>query len=141
MLKNRLSRLIVCFVIVAAIRPSALSAQSPVTKSETPSNCEELRHILDESILSAAGANAARVIFIFTFGKQENSKALMDRRMKTVKNHIIFRSANVNRFLFAQGEKNQGLGKLEVYIKGKLEWELYAKRNSDFGYDCLKEPF
>jgi hypothetical protein len=57
--------------------------------------------------------------------------------MELVRNHINFRKQNPEKFVLAEGEKTNGLGKVEIYIKGKLTEVLFAKKNVNLGYDCF----
>lgn len=132
---------IIIFICVGLVITSNLFAQKNSFAKETPSDCEYVRHALDESLIRTSKNENSNVIFIFRLGKDENSKKILAQRVKTVKSHLKFRVPNFNRFVIAEGEKNSGLGKLEIYVEGRLVWELYAKKNLDIGYNCLEEPY
>ncbi len=120
-----------------------IKCQQNLVKSdkEIPSHCEHVRGILDSVLVQGANTEDSDVILIFRLGKGERSKKVINRRMEVVRNHINFRQQNPKKFILAEGEKTNGLGKVEIYIKGKLTEVLFAKKNVNLGYDCLEEPF
>lgn len=135
--KSNTLLLLVCLLLFC---PNILFPQSKSVK-EYPSDCEHVRHILDQTLAQTSNLENVSTIIIFRLGRNETSRKVIDRRMKLVKNHIKFRNQKIGRFLLAEAEKTNGLGKLEIYIAGKLTGELFAKKNANFGYDCLEEPF
>ena len=105
---------------------------------EIPTECEAMRALLDNSLIRISQNEDASLIFIFRLGKSEKSRKVISRRMETIKNFFKFRIPAFNRFVLAEGERTAGLGKLEIYIDGKLTYELFAKKNADLGDDCLE---
>jgi hypothetical protein len=111
------------------------------SQQEKASTCEEARSVYDEAIAYSLRSSDKNVILIFSEGRNENQKALIERRIKAVKEHIRFRGVNNQSFVFAVGERVSGLGRLDIYVDGKKAWTLYAGRNAQLGSDCLAEPF
>lgn len=136
--RKKYSVLFVIFLLVF-FQPGVFSQSK--SEKEIPSHCEYVRAILDDSLVRASEIEDAHVIFIFRLGKNEKSRKLINQRMELVRNHIKFRKQDPDRFILAEGEKTNGLGKLEIYIAGKLAGVIFAKKNANFGYDCLEEPF
>jgi hypothetical protein len=120
--------------------PFSLFSQVKSDK-EIPSDCEYVRGILDLVLAQGANIEDSDIILIFRLGKGEKSKKVINRRMEVVRNHINFRKQNLEKFVLAEGEKTNGLGKVEIYIKGKLTEVLFAKKNVNLGYNCLEEAF
>lgn len=111
------------------------------TKTQKPSTCEEVRNAYDQSITSSISSEQRRVILIFRQGSRESSRLVFESQSRGFRKHARFRGADLSRFVFAQGERVVGLGKLEIFVEGKLTWELYASRGVVFGSDCLSESF
>lgn len=103
-----------------------------------PSTCEEVRHAYDEAIAHSQKSSESKVIVIFREGKNETKKGLIKLRMKALSQHIKFRGSPFERFVLATGEKAPELGTLEIYIEGRLEWQLFAAPNALFGDDCTE---
>lgn len=136
-----MSKNVVILSVALILTTFNIFAQTKQPVEEVPSNCEYVRVALDNSLYETTETEDSNVIFIFRLGKKETSKTLNNRRMDTVEKHIKFRVPDFDRYIVAVGRKNNGLGKVEIYVKGKLTWELFAKKNKDLGYDCLEEPF
>lgn len=116
-------------------------AQKGSLDGESPSNCEYVRHSIDSAIVDTLKTTDSKLIFIFRPGTGENSKKIIETRMKTVENHIKLRVPNFERAILATGSKRNGLPVVEIYVEGKLEWQILAKKGGDLGYDCLEEPY
>jgi hypothetical protein len=126
----------ILIIWLTLLSPFSLFSQIKSDK-EIPSDCEYVRGILDATLAQVADIEDSNVILIFRLGKGEKSKAVINRRMELVRNHINFRKQNPEKFVLAEGEKTNGLGKVEIYIKGKLTEVLFAKKNVNLGYDCF----
>ncbi len=131
--------LVILMIWLQLFIPSNLLSQIKSDK-EIPSDCEYVRAILDATFAQGSNSEDSNVILIFRLGKGERSKRVTNRRMELVRNHINFRQQNLKKFVLAEGEKNNGLGKVEIYIKGKLTEVLFAKKNATLG-NCSEEAF
>lgn len=128
-------------VFLGAVFTISHFAQKRLLDAESPSNCEYLRHSIDTAIVDTLTTADSKLIFIFRPGTGENSNKIIARRMKTVENHIKLRVPSFDRAILATGSRRNGLPAVEIYVEGKLKWQILAKKGGDLGYDCLEEPY
>jgi hypothetical protein len=103
---------------------------SDIKKKERPSECEYIRHALDYTLLDAKSAPDSRVILVFYLGKTEFLRNLTLTRMSNVEKFLKTEVPTLEYFVVSEGKRRQGLGKVEIYIKGELRWELFFKKNA-----------
>ncbi|MER3633214.1 MAG: hypothetical protein C4325_14525 [Blastocatellia bacterium] len=111
-------------------------AQKQTRQVDKPSECEYVRQALDESIFASINDQESTVIFILRKGRGEFGEKILSKRVAAIRAHLNFRKADPTRFVIAESDRTNGLGKLEIYIKGRLAWELFAARNTLFGFKC-----
>jgi hypothetical protein len=111
------------------------------SSGENPANCEQFRHEIDEALLSMDSETDSVLIFILKPGAKEDSKKLLKKRMTSIESFIKSRSSKFSKYVIAEAPKTNGLGKLEIYLRGRLISALYIKQKSVLGYDCSNEPY
>jgi hypothetical protein len=137
-----LNKQILIFIILAFILCFAtvsLSAQriTDVKTASSPSTCEEVKHHLDYAIIDTNKINEATLILIFRLGRGESSAKLNKLRKANIEEYIKLRRLNHN-YILAEGERNNGLSKVEIYVGGKLAWEIFIKKNKNIWDTCIE---
>ena len=97
-----------------------------------PMECEGAATRLDIAVLNTQKLEGAHLILIARLGSGEVSPALNQVRLKSVEQYVLRRGADV-KYVLAQGSKLKGLGRIEVYVGGKLA-EIMPLRKNAKGY-------
>lgn len=140
---------IICLMIVTLLavkaqqRPNSDKLNASI--EDLPGGCEFNNSVLD--VIAQRTADDEIIIVIAHLGKGENRKNLNYRRLHNVKTFLteFLTDAAVRRkpktVITAEGERVNGYGRIELYIKGKLYDVLKVKPNADLfvGY-CSREP-
>jgi hypothetical protein len=96
------------------------------------SYCESAKAYFD-LIAAVARERDSNVIIISRLGKGEYSRSIGLLRLSQVRNHLMLvRGYLADEVITAEGKRVQGLGLVEVYIKGKPFIIYRMKRNKDF---------
>jgi hypothetical protein len=103
---------------------------------QVPMGCEGAAARLDFAVIEANKLDGAYLIIIARLGTGEVSSNLNQTRLAVAKEYVLRRGADL-KYVLAQGERVKGLGRLELYVGGKLYDVLPLKRNAK-GY-CLPE--
>jgi hypothetical protein len=99
------------------------------------SDCDTTKANFDQ-IAHTAGDEES-IIAIGRLGRGESSRELVRRRLRNLQEFIYFtRGISKERVVTAEGNRVDGLGQVEVYIKGKLFIVFRLKRNRDFLTNC-----
>jgi len=96
---------------------------------QVPADCDYIRTLLDNAMYETQNSKGSYLIIVFRSGKQEKSPKTNEIRMKQVESFIKFRKA-IDRYVLAEGDEVDGLGKAEIYIEGKLKEGFFFKSNS-----------
>lgn len=126
------------FVCSISVRLQAQNKISENPKAVMPTTCEYIKNALDYSLIEAVKTEDSTIKFIFYSGRGENSKALNQSRMSFIKKYLDFRNPDFNQIVFAQGEKKTNLGKIEIYVRGELEWEIFLEKNKSGWSSCVE---
>ena len=77
------------------------------------------------------------LVLVARLGKGETNRRFNQRRLHNIRERIISASGiNPKKFVFAEGEKVSGLGRVEVYAGGKLIEVFPVPRNRDVCVEC-----
>ena len=99
------------------------------------SNCDNTKALFD-LIAQTAGAEET-IIVIGRLGRGESSRELVRHRMRNLQDFVyMVRGVAKERVVLAEGEPVNGLGQVDVYVKGKLIVVFRLKRNRDFLTNC-----
>jgi len=122
-------------VIVVCLRTAAAQIKSELTPfpaekvATEPTNCEFNIAILDAAH-SQAG-NDGLVIVIARLGRNERSE-LSRRRLHNVKTYLEqFAGRRTQTIITAEGDRVNGYGLVELYVKGQHFYTLKVRSNSD----------
>ena len=100
---------------------------------ELPTNCEATSFARDEIVVAAREGKNSDVILIARRGRGEQSRSLSNRRLALLSYNL--RDFGVTRLVTAEGDRTGGLGRIEVYLEGRLFRVFLFKRNT-VSADC-----
>lgn len=72
-----------------------------------------------------------KIILIANLGRKERNSFLNKRRLFSVTAYLQMMKVEKNRIVTANTDKSTGLGKVEIYIQGRLVEIIYARRDAD----------
>lgn len=123
------------FALASAQDPSGKPIVVGGNQGVDGSNCDTTKAAFDH-IAQTAGSDET-IIVIGRLGRGETSRELVRRRLRNLEEFIYFtRGIPKDRVVKAEGEQVDGLGQVDVYIKGKLFMVFRLKRNRDFLTNC-----
>lgn len=128
-------------LIVFAVSPGRTIAHNPQTSEPyvvggdrglDGTNLEETTsHYLDVIAKSAAGDQS--IIMIARLGDGESSRGVIRRRLSALRDYFVrTRGIAEGNVITAEGERVRGLGRVEIYVGGKLSVVFGMRRNRDF---------
>ena len=101
--------------------------------AEKPTNCETASLVRDETIGAWREAPTANIILVARLGQGERSPSLGRRRLAAWVGRL--RDWGADRLVTAVGERTTGLGRVEIYVSGRLFFTILFKRNAAI-VDC-----
>jgi hypothetical protein len=114
-------------LLLAALVLGALSSALSMAESESPVDSVPERPTTFEYadlLLDVANATAARsgsvVLVVARLGVGERSTSLNRRRLASVRKFVSQRKSYTATFYYAEGDRVDGLGRVEIYVLGKL---------------------
>lgn len=120
------------------------SAVSQVSKAEvrpeSPSDCGYVKLVISGAVAETATSETIAV-FIFHRGKTEKSLSISKSRIRTLSTYVGSLINSDSSFRLAEGSVRDGLGSVEVFLKGKLSAELFFKKDRDLGDACFADPY
>lgn len=101
-------------------------------------NCEQYSADIDRMTTKFAELieKSDFLVLVAHLGKDETNRKFNHRRLHNVRERIIARGIDSKKFIVAEGEKVNGLGRVEVYAGGKLIEVFPVKRNRDICVEC-----
>jgi hypothetical protein len=83
--------------------------------------------------LDQSAGKGTLIIAIARRGKNEGSQVLSRRRLHNLRTYLVeFLKRNSETIVTAEGDPVAGLGRIEVYVSGKLAEIFEMRRNEDF---------
>jgi len=134
---------LVAFVAVASAFPSTSPAeagpailvqdqkQNPRAQdlTQVPMECEGAATRLDFAVIETEKIEGGYLIIIARLGDGETSTRLNATRLTGIKEYILRRGSDL-KYVLAQGARVKGLGRVEVYVGGKLTEIMPFKKNA-----------
>ena len=124
------------FVLLAVCMTSVGDATSVTAQSSVPffsedNNCESNKSLWDSIAIDSGGDI---IILIARLGDGERSRAFNYRRLHNIYTYLTYiREIPKEKIVKAEGERVQGRGRVEVYLRGKLHGVFTVGRNEDLG--------
>ena len=113
----------------------ALGQQALTRPVQKPSECEFIKHALNDTLLRAKEPHQSKIIFVFYKGEGEKSEDVITRRIINFEKFLKAEIPDLGGFLMTEGKRRTlGLGKTEIYVRGELTFELFFNRNA---IDCV----
>ena len=94
-----------------------------------PMECEGAAARLDLAVINTGKLEGAHLILVARLGSGEVSRTLNQTRLKSVEQYVLRRGADL-KYVLAQGSKIKGLGRIEVYVGGKLAEIMPLRKNA-----------
>ena len=101
-------------------------------------SCDYLTNALDYSLIDSRTNDKASLILIFRPGSSEKSKWYSIVRTKFINRYLKYRAPKFTNVVFAQGEIENKLGGLEIYIAGEKKWTILFMRNRTGWKSCAE---
>ena len=102
--------------------------QKPFTiRPDKPINCEHFSASLDIAIIEWQNLKDTRLILVARLGDGETNRKLNRMRLSYVEDYL--NKKNVQ-YVFAEGERVKGLGRMEVYVGGRLAMSIPLMKGS-----------
>jgi len=108
--------------------------QTPKSLDQWPMECEGAATRLDFAVVNTRKLEGAYLILIARLGTGELSSSLNQARLSGVEEYVR-RTGSDLKYVLAQGSRVKGLGRLEIYVGGKLA-EIMPLRKNAKGY-CI----
>src|SRR5829696_6002529 len=116
-------RVAILFLILGCLVSVTAQSTKPVviggTKGVDGSNCDTTKANFD--LIAQTTKGEETIIIIGRLGHGESSRELIRRRLQNLQEFMYFtRNVSKERTVLAEGERTNGLGLVEVYVKGEL---------------------
>ena len=121
-----LKALISTSFILLLVVPS--EGQSVTVRPEKPINCEDFQAHLDHVIIEWQKLEGTYLILIARLGTGERDKQLNRARLDYVEPYLKTRNV---RYLRTEGDRVKGLGRLEVYVGGRLAMSIPIQKGAN----------
>jgi hypothetical protein len=109
--------------------------QTVKSLDQWPMECEGAATRLDFAVINTRKLEGAYLILIARLGSGEFSRSLNQTRLASVEQYVL-RSGSDLKYVLAQGNRVKGLGRLEIYVGGKLVETMPFRKNAK-GY-CVR---
>ena len=106
--------------------------QSVKYLDQWPMECEGAATRLDFAVINTRKLEGAYLILIARLGSGEVSRTLNQTRLASAEEYVLRRGADL-KYVLAQGSRVRGLGRIEIYVGGKLA-EIMPLRKNAKGY-------
>jgi len=119
------------FLLIASSITVATQEKSWTPQYSTPQHCEVNDHLLDTAH-HLAGDDTV-IIAVARLGTGERNPALNRRRLHNVKAYLTSFGwkRRLDTVVTAEGERVNGFGRIDVYVRGGLWATLAVRRNDD----------
>jgi len=98
--------------------PTTVAQDKVIDIPTTPNNCEDALAILDDTVIDGQKDKQSNFIVIARLGNGERAQRLNRERLHAVM--LYFKNKNESRVVLASGTRAKGLGRVELYVAGKL---------------------
>jgi hypothetical protein len=135
--------LLVIFILLAT--GASVKAQSKAIEPNVvqgDANACELNAATFDSLANILRSTDERLFVVARLGKGESSRELNRRRLYNVRAYFKggWSGVEATRFVFAEGDRIDGEGRVEFYIGSNLMLISLVKRGGDICVDCCDYP-
>ena len=139
LITHNINRPLAVFSACVALAMSALaqdqSDKPRVFERFDGTHCETTKAELD--LIAEQAGQEGSIIIISDLGTREVSRALNRRRAHILAEYLhMTRAIAKDRIVTAEGERVRGLGRVEIYIKGRLFTVFTINHNKDLARGC-----
>ena len=133
------------FIVIMLAISLPASAQTKPTQPYVvvggTSSCEENAATFD-NLANTLRSTDERLFAVARLGRGETSRELNRRRLYNVRTYFKLNWPNLEakRFVFAEGDRAEGEGRVEFYIGSDLILISVVKRGGDVCVDCCDYP-
>ena len=101
-------------------------------------NCEQYSADIStmRSVFSELIEKSDFLVLVARLGKGETNRKFNQRRLHNIRERLIAAGIDPKKFIVAEWEKVGGLGRVEVYVGGKLIEVFPVPRNRDVCVEC-----
>lgn len=103
--------------------------ETPKSLDQWPMECEGAAARLDFAVINTQKLEGAYLILIARLGSGEVSRRLNQIRLANAKEYVLRRGSDL-KYVLAEGSRVKGLGRIEIYVGGKLTEIMPLKRNA-----------
>ncbi len=108
-------------------RPEKMSQTGDSPRVSEPATCESFATIIDNAAIEWLQQDGTYLIVIVHVGDGERGY-LAKSRLNSIKNYLARYKSS--RIVTAEGDRIRGLGRVELYLGGKLKTIIFVKKNS-----------
>ena len=134
--------LLTLILFAVGIRASAQGeAGGPIVVQGDPNACE-LNAATFDNLANILQSTGERLFIVARLGKGENSREFNRRRLHNVRTYFngSWPGIELGRFVFAEGDRVEGEGRVEFYVGSDLVQVSLVKRGRDICVDCCDYP-
>jgi hypothetical protein len=102
---------------------------------EQPTECDAATGRLDHAVIDTRKMEGAYLIIVARLGTGEKSRRLNQNRLAVVEEYVLRRGTDL-KLVLAESSRVKGLGRIELYVGGRLLYVMPLKKNAP-GY-CLE---
>lgn len=107
--------------------------------AKQPVSCQGFAALVDNQLVEWQSNQETYLIFIARLGKEETASNLSRYRLKDVRDYLK-RDPTI-KYVTAQGSRVEGLGRIEIYVGGKLSTVIPVKKNDKHVCSGKVNPF
>lgn len=97
---------------------------------QRPVECETAKAYFDNAIVEMLQLKETYLIIIARLGATEK-RQLNKSRLIGIERYLEIRGVTKNEYVVAEGSKTDGLGRIELYVGGKLLYKIPLKKNAE----------
>jgi hypothetical protein len=101
----------------------------PIRSPQEPVGCDAATGYLDFAVIDTLELEGAHLIIIARLGTGETSRRLNQHRLRVVEEYVRRRGSGL-KYVLAEGRKVEGLGRVELYVGGRLLHILPLRKNA-----------
>jgi hypothetical protein len=127
--------LLVCVLCSVSVAAQDKPDTPRVLERFDGTHCEETKSVLD--LIAQRAGSEGSIIIIGRLGARETSRKLNRQRIELLSDYLQnTRGVPAERIVLAEAQRVGGLGRVEIYLQGRLFTVFTINRNKDLGTGC-----